>query len=163
LGGSAPQGSIAEFFLQGLVVFVLSVTPGVIHLSMSKDDTQTVKVFKNAWFCRFSRRERISDSVLRKAVADLEQGRVDADLGGSVIKQRIARPGQGKSGGYRTIIVFRKGDRAFFVYGFAKSKRENLDPAETEAFKEAAKELLALSDEQISQLIDKGGLTEVEP
>lgn len=128
---------------------------------MSEDDIKTVKVFKNAWFRRFARREKISDSALRKAIAELDKGSIDADLGGYVVKQRIARPGQGKSGGYRTIIVFRKGDKAFFVYGFAKSERENIDKAETEAFKKAAKALLALSDEQIGKLIENGGLTEV--
>ena len=91
------------------------------------------------------------------------KGTIDADLGGHVIEQRIARPGQGKSGGYRTIIIFKKDDKAFFVYGFAKSERENIDQKETDAFKKAAKILLALSDEQIQKLIENGGLTEVKP
>ena len=65
---------------------------------------------------------RDSDAVLRDAVVRAEKGQIDADLGGDVIKQRIARPGQGKSKGYRTIIFFRRGARAFFVYGFAKSQ-----------------------------------------
>lgn len=122
-----------------------------------------MKIFKNAWFWRFARRERIADKTLLDAIARAEQGTIDADLGGNVIKQRIARPGQGKSGGYRTVIVFRKGDRAFFVYGFAKSERDNIDRAETEAFKKAARELLALSDEQIGKLIENGALTEITP
>ena len=66
------------------------------------------------------RKEGMTDAVLREAVARAEKGRVDADLGGEVIKQRIARPGQGRSKGYRTIILFRRGVKAFFVYGFAK-------------------------------------------
>jgi hypothetical protein len=127
------------------------------------DDEKTLRVFKNTWFRRFARRERITDDSLREAVAGAEKGAIDADLGGNVIKQRIARPGQGKSGGYRTIIVFKKGDKAFFVYGFAKSERENIDQGETDVFKRAAKELLALSDEQIHTLIENGGLTEVKP
>lgn len=122
-----------------------------------------MKIFKNAWFWRFARRERIADKTLLDAIDRAEQGTIDADLGGNVIKQRIARPGQGKSGGYRTVIVFRKGDRAFFVYGFAKSERDNIDRAETEAFKKAARELLALSDEQIGKLIENGALTEITP
>ena len=125
------------------------------------NDEETLRVFKNAWFRRFARRERITDKSLREAVARVEKGTIDADLGGNVIKQRIPKSGQGKSGGYRTIIVFRKGDKAFFVYGFAKSERENIDQGETDAFKKAAKELLALSDEQIRKLIENGGLTEV--
>lgn len=122
-----------------------------------------MRIFKNAWFRRFARRERITDQVLREAIDRAEDGITDADLGGGVIKQRIARPGQGKSGGYRTIIVFRKGDLAFFVYGYAKSERNNIDRGETDAFKRAAIQLLALSDEQIEMLIEKGALTEVGP
>ena len=127
------------------------------------EDEQILRILKNAWFRRFARRERITDESLIEAITRAEKGTIDADLGGNVIKQRIARPGQGKSGGYRTIIVFKKGDKAFFVYGFAKSEQENIDQVETEAFKKAAKELLALSDEQIQKLIENGGLTEVKP
>lgn len=123
---------------------------------------EAVRIFKNVWFWRFARRERIADKTLLDAIARAEKGLVDADLGGNVVKQRIARPGQGKSGGYRTIIVLRKGDKAFFVYGYAKNERDNIDRAETEAFKKAARELLALSDEQIRKLIENGALTEVK-
>lgn len=122
-----------------------------------------MRIFKNAWFRRFARRERITDQVLREAIDRAEDGITDADLGGGVIKQRIARSGQGKSGGYRTIIVFKKGDLAFFVYGYAKSERNNIDRGETDAFKRAAIQLLALSDEQIEMLIEKGSLTEIGP
>ena len=121
-----------------------------------------MQIFKNTWFQRFARREKITDEVLRDAIARAEKGTIDADLGGNVIKQRIARVGQGKSGGYRTIIVFKKGDKAFFVYGFAKSARENIDKNETDVFKKSAKELLALSDKHIQELIDIGALTEIE-
>jgi len=91
----------------------------------------------------------------------MQQGLIDADLGGNVFKQRIERPGQGKSGGYRTIIFFKEGERAFFVYGFAKSERKNVDDAEIAVFKKAAKELLSLSDDRIRQLLENGALTEV--
>jgi len=93
-----------------------------------------LRIFKNAWFSRFARRENIRDAVLIDAVARAERGIMDVDLGGGVIKQRIARPGQGKSGGYRSIILFRKGVDAFFVYGFAKSDRENIEDDELEKF-----------------------------
>ena len=73
--------------------------------------------------------------ILVDAVARAEKGQVDADLGGGVIKQRIARPGRGKSGGYRTIIFFRRGARAVFAYGFAKSDRTNIDADEEKQFK----------------------------
>jgi hypothetical protein len=122
-----------------------------------------LQIFKNTWFQRFARRAKITDEVLNDAIARAEKGTIDADLGGNVIKQRIARLGQGKSGDYRTIIIFKKEDKAFFVYGFAKNERENIDKNETDAFKKSAKELLALSDKHIQALIDNGALTEVEP
>ncbi len=116
----------------------------------------------NAWFRRFARREKIDDATLVDAISRASQGLIDADLGGGVIKQRIARRGQGKSGGYRTIIVFRQGEKAFFVYGFAKSSRDNLDEREQAVYRKAAKELLALSDAQIEQLLERQALAEVK-
>ena len=126
------------------------------------DRENSVRIYKNTWFWRFARRERITDQTLLEAIARAERGIFDADLGGNVIKQRIARSGQGKSGSYRTVIVFRQADKAFFVYGYAKSERDNIDRAETEAFKKAAKALLSLSDQQIEQLIENGSLTEIK-
>lgn len=82
-----------------------------------------MRVFKSRWFERFARREGIADLAMREAIARAQKGLVDADLGGNVIKQRIARSGHGKSAGYRAIILFRRGERAFFVYGFAKAGR----------------------------------------
>lgn len=122
-----------------------------------------MRVFKNTWFVRFAKREKLNDDVLRKAIEEAERGVISADLGGHIIKQRIARTGQGKSGGYRTIIIFQQGKRAFFVYGFAKSDRENIDKAELEAFRQAAVHLLALDEEQLDTLLENGALTEVTP
>ncbi len=86
---------------------------------------------------------------------------IDADFGGGVIKQRIARPGEGKSKGYRSIVIYRKEDKAFFVYGFPKSEISNIRDDEEEQFKKAAKFVLALSDDQIRQLIEGGQFEEV--
>jgi hypothetical protein len=99
---------------------------------------------------------------LRDAVARAEKNQIDADLGGGVIKQRIARPGQGKSKGYRTIILFRRGAKAFFVYGFAKSQRANINDDEEEQFKEAAKHVLALTEKQLAELLKRGDFFEVK-
>ncbi len=120
-----------------------------------------MRVFKNAWFGRFARKEKISADVLWEAVDRAEKGLVDADLGGGVIKQRIARPGESKSKGYRSIVLYRKGDKAFFVYGFPKSDLGNIRDDEQEQFKKAAKSILAISDEQIRQLIENGQFEEV--
>lgn len=85
-----------------------------------------LRVFKNAWFERFAHKEKISAEALWGAVERAEQGQIDADLGGGVIKQRIARPGGGKSKGYRSIVLYRKEDKAFFVFGFPKSELGNI-------------------------------------
>jgi hypothetical protein len=121
-----------------------------------------VRIFKNAWFVRFARVQNISDDALREAVLQAESGQVDADLGGGVVKQRLARPGQGKSKGYRTIILLREGYRAFFVYGFTKSDRDNIRKNEAVQFKKMAKHVLRLSDHQLSILVAEGQFEEVE-
>jgi hypothetical protein len=86
-----------------------------------------VKLSTTKLFDKYARRERISDTSLAEAIARAERGLVDADLGGGVIKQRVARQGASRSGGYRTVIAYRVGDLAVFLLGFAKSAQENLD------------------------------------
>jgi hypothetical protein len=86
-----------------------------------------VRIYKNGWFHRFCRKEKISDASLRDAVARADRGLIDAALGGGLIKQRVARPGAGRSGGFRTLIFFRAGTRAVFAFGFGKSERDNID------------------------------------
>ena len=120
-----------------------------------------MRVFKNAWFERFARKEKISAEALWEAVERAEQGQIDADLGGGVIKQRIARPGGGKSKGYRSIVLYRKDDKAFFVFGFPKSEQDNIREDEEVQFKKMAKQVLALTDEQLQLLIAKGQFEEV--
>jgi hypothetical protein len=122
-----------------------------------------LRIYKNAWFGRFARREKIKDAVLKDAIARAERGIIDAELGGGVIKQRIARPGQGRSGGYRSIIIFQKGERALFVYGFAKSDREDIEPVELVGFKKLAKEWFTFSDQKIAAMIKNQELTEIGP
>ena len=121
-----------------------------------------MRIFKNIWFVRFARDQKISDSALRDAVRRAESGQVDGNLGGGVVKQRIARMGQGKSRGFRTILLYRAGQRAFFVYGFTKSDRASLREDEEEQFKKMARHVLGLSDEQLNGLIAKGKLEEIE-
>ena len=112
-----------------------------------------MRIFKNAWFARFARRERISAQVLLDAIARADKGQIDADLGGGVIKQRIARPNESKSKGYRSIILFRKGQRAFFVYGFAKNAMDNIAQDDEAQFKKLAGHVLALTDAQLQLLL----------
>jgi len=120
-----------------------------------------MRIFKNTLFTRFADKEGIMDAELRKTVNQLESRTVDADLGGGVYKVRVPRPGEGKSGGYRVIVFFKKGVRAFFVYGFAKSNRANIDRGELQIFKDGAKDQLAMTDEQIEAWLRNGTLIEI--
>jgi hypothetical protein len=120
-----------------------------------------MRIFKSGWFGRFARKQRIDDAALREAIVRAERGQIDADLGGGVVKQRIARPGQGRSGGFRSIILFRTGERAFFVFGFAKSDRDNIDREELDAFRKMAHHVLALTEDQLARLIASGQFMEI--
>jgi hypothetical protein len=120
-----------------------------------------MRIFKTKWFVRFARKEKIENVVLCEAMARAEKGLIDADLGGGLIKQRIARPGAGKSGGFRTVVAYRAGEKAFFIYGFAKSTQENLTPVELGAFQEVALTLFGMSDAEIALEIKRGKQMEI--
>jgi hypothetical protein len=120
-----------------------------------------VRVFKTKPFARFQRRERINDTSLCAAVAAAEAGLIDADLGGGLIKQRVAREGGGKRGGYRTAIAYRVGARAFFLAGFAKSAQGNIDHDELESLKSQGTTYLHMSDDLIETSIADDVLWEV--
>ena len=121
----------------------------------------SVRVFKVKGFARFQRRERITDTALARVVRNAEGGLVGADRGGGLVKQRIARPGQGKSGGFRTVIGYRRADRAIFPLGFAKNERDNVDDEELDELQALARGFLALSEDQIEALIAADELMEV--
>jgi hypothetical protein len=120
-----------------------------------------VRIFKNTWFTRFAEKEGIIDDELRELVNQLETGQADANLGGDVYKVRVARQGEGKSGGYRVILYYKNEFRTFFTYGFPKSDRDNIDQGELNAFKKRAKTVFSLTDEQIENRIKKGTLIEI--
>ena len=121
-----------------------------------------MRVFKSKPFARFASREGITDKELCEAVYQAERGLIDADLGGGVIKQRSAREGQGKSAGFRSILLFRRGSKAFFVYGFAKSDRDNIRRDELKAFRKLAGEMLALDDKALAAAMRNGTIMEIE-
>jgi len=120
-----------------------------------------LRIFKNKVCTRFAKKSGIRDAALCKAIMEAEKGLIDADLGGGVIKKRVAREGKGKSGGFRTIILFRTGTRAFFAYGFAKNERDNIDNDELTEFKRLAEIMLNYSDSELVHAINKSILTEV--
>ncbi|WP_461246881.1 type II toxin-antitoxin system RelE/ParE family toxin [Treponema sp. R6D11] len=120
-----------------------------------------MRVFKNTWFHRFANKEGITDSELLEIVDKLEAKQADANLGGDVYKVRVARLGEGKSGGHRVIVYFKSEFRTLFAYGFSKSDRGNVDQGELRAFKIRAKDVFSLTDEQIENRIKNGTLIEI--
>lgn len=120
-----------------------------------------MRIFKNKWFIKFAKKERISDKKLCDMIENIEKRAIDVDYGGGVIKQRLARPNQGKSGGYRCIILFCIEDKAFFVYGFPKNERENISQEDECVFKDLAVQMFDFSDDDIDRMLKAGVLEEV--
>jgi hypothetical protein len=119
-----------------------------------------LRVFKSKEFARFARKNQLGDAVLCRALAEIHAGTVDAELGGGVYKQRLRRSGEGKSGGYRSIILLRWKMLAIFVFGFAKSERANIGPDELRAWRVIAKQLLT-TPAAVRAAIEEGKLIEV--
>ena len=120
-----------------------------------------MQIFKTKWLARFAEKERIADDSLSEAIERAARGLVDADLGGGIIKQRVARPGRGRSGGYRMLLAYRAGDRAVFLYGFAKSERENISQDELLTLREIGAAWLAADTKRIAKALEEGALQEV--
>jgi hypothetical protein len=120
-----------------------------------------VRIFKTRWLARFARRQRIEDRSLIEAIARAGRGLIDADLGGGIIKQRVARPGQGRSGGHRMLIAYRAGDRAVFLYGFAKNERDNIDADELVTLREIGGAWLDAAPRRIERALSEKTLEEV--
>jgi len=118
--------------------------------------------YKTKVFARFARKAGLTDAQLSEAAARLVDGRFDADLGGGVFKQRVARVGSGKSGGFRTLIAFRVGASCFFVYGFAKNAKANVTTKELEALQGYATLLLSYDEHGRGQAVAQGELVELE-
>ena len=119
-------------------------------------------VYKTRWFDRWARKEGLSTASLCAAVNEMSDGLIDADLGGGLVKKRIGRLGQGKSGGYRTLVATNKGIRWVFVFGFPKNERSNIDKDETEALKKLAAHLLSLTAQAVVKAQSAGELIEVD-
>ena len=120
-----------------------------------------MRIFKSKTFTRDAKRFGLKDADLLAAVSAAERGLVDADLGGGVFKQRIAREGEGKSAGFRTIVLLKSGERAFFVFVFAKSEQENIKKSDLATFRNLASALFALDDLALKKAVTAGSLIEV--
>jgi hypothetical protein len=123
--------------------------------------TSSVRVFKTKWFSRWARKQGVEDSALLMAVAEMAAGLVDADLGGHVVKKRIPLAGRGKRGGARCIVAYRSDHHTYFMYGFAKNERDNIDADELEAFRILAADLQHYNAASIARAIEADQLSEV--
>lgn len=119
------------------------------------------RVFETKSFARWARKAGLREAALCGAVQEMADGSIDADLGGGVLKKRIALPGMGKSGGTKTLVATNKGSRWYFVFGFEKNERDNIEPDELAALKRLAADLLKLADNQLDTAIRAGALTEI--
>jgi hypothetical protein len=121
-----------------------------------------VRILKTKTFARWSRKERIRDSLLAAAVDEMRRGLFDAQLGGGLFKKRVPRPGGGKSGGYRTLLAMELIGRCVFLYGFAKSERDDIDDDELSKLKSLARAFLSMDEDTIGRLLKTGELLEVK-
>lgn len=121
-----------------------------------------MRIFKNKAFHKWAAKEGLGDEALRTAVDEMERGLIDAELGGHVVKKRVAVGGRGKSGGLRTLLAYRLADKAFFVYGFAKNTRANINADELKALKHLAKTLLNYTNQTLSKAVESGALIELD-
>ena len=121
-----------------------------------------MQAFKIKAFAKWASGEGLSDDVLVSAVAEMEKGLIDAKLGGQVVKKRVALPGRGKRGSTRTLVAFRQGNKAFFIYGFAKNERANISDKELRALKMLAKELMSYTVAALTKATKAGELIEIE-
>jgi hypothetical protein len=119
------------------------------------------RVFKTRHFNRWMRKTELTNPALCKAVAEMADGLIAADLGGDVLKKRVALPGRGKSGGVRTLVATRRGIRWFFVFGFEKNDRASISDVELEGLQVLASDLLSRTGRQLDEAVEEGALLEI--
>lgn len=120
-----------------------------------------MEIYKTRVFHRWANDEGLTDAAICDAVKEMNNGLFDADLGGGLFKKRIAKQGKGKSGGFRTLLATNRGDKWFFIFGFQKNERSNIDKDEKEALKKLASQLLSYNNELLNKAITAKELTEV--
>lgn len=118
-------------------------------------------IYKTRPFSRWASKALLSDDLLCRAVEEMANGLIDADLGGGVYKKRIALPGRGKSGSARTLLATNRDDRWIFMFGFEKNERANISDKERDALRTMAKDLLGLTTRQLQNAVSDGTLMEV--
>jgi hypothetical protein len=121
-----------------------------------------LQVYMIKRFAHFVKKERLELKALHEAIKRAEAGLIDADLGSGLIKQRVARQGKGRSGGYRTIIAYRQKSRAVFLYGFAKNEKGNIAVMDLVTLKRYAQLYLEMSPVMIGAAVETGELQELK-
>ena len=121
-----------------------------------------MRIFVTREFSRSVMNADLNEADLVNAAMEMNEGLWEASLGGKVYKKRVALAGRGKRGGARTLVAFRRGDRVFFMYGFAKNQRTNITPKEKQALKRMARELLSYELRQLNAALAHGQLIEIE-
>jgi hypothetical protein len=121
-----------------------------------------MRIFQYRSFKKWAKDEGLTDSDLLSVITEMEQGLVDNNLGGNVYKKRVKLEGRGKRGGARTIIAYKTKDKAFFIVGFVKSEKDNINSTEEQALKRFAKELFGYTDEQLKKALTAEELSEIK-
>lgn len=127
------------------------------------DILQEVDMYKltTRWFAKWAKKQNLTKPMLLKSIKDLEENLSTSNLGNGIFKVRVSKKGSGKSSSFRTIVIYSKDDRVVMVYGFAKSKKDNLTKGELSHFKDFAKEVLCLSDEELRFMIEQKEFLEI--
>ena len=120
-----------------------------------------MRIFKHRQFQQWMKGEDVTDGMLKEAVAEMVVGLRDVSLGSGLYKKRIAAPGKGKSGGYRTLIAFKSAFRAFFIYGFSKNEKANITVNEKCVYRRLSRILLEADESTLNTMLHIGSLIEV--
>ena len=120
-----------------------------------------MRIFKTRYFGRWFRKIGLSDMALCQAVDEMGQGLIDAELGAGLVKKRLALPGRGKRGGARTLVATNKADRWFFLFGFEKNERTNINAEELQGLRVIARQLLGMTSGQLDEAVRDGSLQEI--
>jgi len=119
------------------------------------------RIFRTRTFSRWMRGTGLADADLQRSVVEMEAGLIDADLGGRVVKKRVALHGGGKRGGARTLVATNRDDRWYFIFGFGKNERANIDRHELRALQQLASDLLGQTDVAIAAALKAGEIVEL--
>ncbi len=121
-----------------------------------------MRKLKTKWFNKWAKKNKISSTSLTEAIQNVEDGLSTADLGSNLFKVRVAREGSGKSGGFRTLLVYRENDRTIFLYGFAKNEQDNINNSDLKMFKKFGTDLLSFTESNINKAIQDRELFSLE-